>query len=278
MKTHPFSILSLAVFMIASVTAQAAQLASAKVVDVVGTVTKYSASGQQSPLQTGDILKEGDSISVTALSKADLVFSNGSELTIEENTSLNIVKLQQEAFSGNQSYEQLQADPSKSQTLLELNYGKLSGHVKKLRSDSQFHVDTPLGTAAIRGTKWSALLIYNKERGEFLLTVKNFDGLVDIISRYVGEFEYGKGNIGDKGYDSSISEETKELIPEAHTIVIRLHKGDPYFDDLFQLIKNHIPTGPKPVITPGPGPGPGPDGDDDFGIIVVSPEGPEGDT
>lgn len=274
MKTHTFSILSLAIFMIASVTSQAAQLASAKVVDVVGTATKYSAAGQQSPLKTGDILKEGDSISVTALSKADLVFSNGSELTIEENTSVNIAKLQQEAFSSNQSYEQLQADPSKSQTLLELNYGKLSGHVKKLHSGSQFHVDTPLGTAAIRGTKFSALLIYNASRGEFLLTVKNYDGLVDIISRYVGQFEYGKGNVGDKGYDSSLSDEAKELIPENHTIVIRLHKGDPYFEDLFQLIRNHMPTDPKPVITPGPGPGPGDPEGDDFGIIVVSPEGP----
>lgn len=277
--TIPILSLSLAVLMAASVTAQAAQLASAKVVDVVGTVTKYSNSGQKAPLQKGDILKEGDSISVTALSQAELVFSNGSELTIEENTSVNIAKLQQESFSGNQSYEQLQADPSKSQTLLELNYGQLSGHVKKLRSDSSFNVDTPLGTAAIRGTKWSALLIYNAERGEFLLTVKNYDGLVDIISRYAGQFDYAESNIGTKGYDSSISETTQELIPQDHTIVLRLSKGDPYFDDLFQLIRNYVPDGPKPVITPGPGPGtrPGPD-DDDFGIIVVSPEGAEDDT
>ncbi|HKK19400.1 MAG TPA: FecR domain-containing protein [Opitutales bacterium] len=275
MKVHKTSFFSLVILMIASVTAQGAQLASAKVVDVVGTVTKYSADGSQSPLKVGDLLKEGDSISVTALSEADLVFSNGSELTIEENTSVNIATLQQEPFSGNQSYEQLQADPSKSQTLLELNYGKLSGHVKELRSDSKFHVETPLGTAAIRGTQWSALLIYNAEREEFLLVVKNLDGLVDIISRYLGTIEYGEGNIGDKGYDSSIDEQTRELIPQDHTVVLRLRKSDPYFDDLLQIIKNYAPTGPKPVITPGPGPGPGPGDpeDDDFGIIVVSPEG-----
>lgn len=275
MKAFKISTLSLALLMLGAVTAQAAQLASAKVVDVVGTVTKYTADGKNTPLKAGDILKEGDSISATALSEAELVFSNGSELTIEENTSVNIAKLQQASFSGNQSYEQLQADPSKSQTLLELNYGQLSGHVKKLRADSQFDIQTPLGTAAIRGTKWSVLLIYNAERGEFLLTVKNHDGLVDILSRYIGQFEYSEGNIGDKGYDSSISETTRELIPQDHTIVIRLREGDPYYDDLFQLIQNYIPTGPKPVITPGPGPGPGPGDpeDDDFGIIVVSPEG-----
>ena len=272
MKAHSISLLSIVLLTVAAVAAQGSQLASAKVVDVVGTVTKYTAGGDQAPLQKGDILKEGDSVSVTALSEAKLVFSNGSELTIEENTSVNIAKLQQEAFAGNKSYEQLQADPSQSQTLLELNYGRLSGHVKKLRPDSSFNVDTPLGTAAIRGTKWSALLIYNAERGEFLLTVKNYDGLVDIISRYIGQFEYGEGNIGDKGYDASISETTRELIPRDHTIVIRLREGDPYFDDLFDLIKNFIPDGPQPVITPGPGPGPGPGPDDDLGIIVVSPE------
>lgn len=272
MRTLNISFFTLALLVVASATAQAAQLASAKVVSVIGSVTKYSPDGVSAQLNVGNILKEGDSVSVTALSEAKLIFSNGSELTIEENTSVDIDKLQQESFSGGKSYEQLQADPSKSQTLLSLNYGKLTGHVKKLKPDSSFDIETPLGTAAIRGTRWSALLIYNAERGEFLLTVKNVDGLVDIISRYIGKFEYGKGNIGDKGYDSRISETTKELIPKEHTIVIRLRKGDPYFDDLFKLIQNYIPTGPKPTITPGPFPGG--DDDDDFGIIVVSPEGP----
>ena len=181
MKTYRLPLLSLAFFLIASVTAQAAALASAKAVAVTGTVTKYTPDKKQSPLKTGDLLKEGDSISVTALSEAKLVFSNGSEMTVEENTSINFAKLQQDSFAGNKSYQQLQADPSKSQTLLELNYGKLSGHVKKLRRDSQFEIETPLGTAAIRGTQWSAMLIYNSEREEYLFVVKNFDGMVDII-------------------------------------------------------------------------------------------------
>lgn len=281
MKSINLSILSLALFAIATIgasasaqsaSAQSAELASAKVIQVVGSVTKYSPNGQQTQLKVGDLVKEGDSISATALSSAQLIFSNGSELTIEENTSLEITKLQQDSFSGGKSYEQLQADPSKSQTLLSLNYGKLSGHVKKLQTGSTFNVETPLGTAAIRGTKWSALLIYNAERGEFLLSVKNMDGLVDIISRYVGSIEYGSGNVGDKGYDAGLSDTVRELIPQDHTIVIRLQKGDPYFDDLFDLIQNYIPDGPSPVITPG-GPFSGDDGDD-FGIIVVSPELP----
>lgn len=250
MKARKISILSLALIALLSLSAQAAQLATAKVVEVVGTVTKYSPDGQNNQLQTGDILKEGDSVSVTALSLAKLVFSNGSELTIEENTNVSIAKLQQDAFGGNKSYEQLQADPSKSQTLLELNYGKLNGHVKQLRSDSKFHVNTPLGTAAIRGTVWSMTFIYNAERGEFLLTVKNFDGLVDIISKYVGQFEYGEGNTGDKPYDAGVTEAVRELIPASYTIVIRINVNDPFFDELLYDNKEYIPSGPGPVITP----------------------------
>ena len=56
--------------------------------------------------------------------------------------------------------------------------------------------------------------------------------------------------------------------------MIRLHKSDPYFEEIFQLIQNSIPTGPQPVITPSLGSSPGLDEQNDFGIIVVSPEGP----
>lgn len=256
--------------------AHAAKLASAKVVGITGTVTKYSSGGASSPLAVGEILEQGDSISVTALSQAKLVFSNGSELTVEENTSINIAKLEQDSFGGGQTYEQLAADPSKSRTLLELNYGALSGHVKKLQPDSSFDVETPLGTAAIRGTFFTVSLLYNVERGEFSLIVKNIDGLVDIISRYVGQLEWGEGNIGEKVYDSSISEATTEPIPRTHTFVIRIHQDDPYFEDLFDIIENYIPTGPAPVITPGGFGDDDDDDDDDFGVIVVSPEGPQG--
>ncbi len=260
----PFTILCL--LALSALSAHAAQLATAKVLKIEGTVTKYSLDGGNSPLKVGDILVQGDSVSVTALSSADLVFSNGSEITVEENTSFNISKLEQASFSGNQSYEQLQADPSQSQTLLELNYGELGFHVKKLSQGSNFQIETPLGTAAIRGTQGSVKLFYNAELGQFLLIVKNNDGLVDIISRYLGQFEYGKGNVGDKGYDSNVSDNKSEPIPQKHTVVIRIQRGDPAFDDLFQSYKNFIPT--KPGVSKLPDPVFTPDG----GVIVTSPE------
>jgi hypothetical protein len=269
-----FKLSLLAVFAIAlsSLSAAAQQLATAKVIQVTGTVTKYMANGELQQLSTGDLLREGDAVSATALSSADLVFSNGSELTIEENTSVNFATLKQQAFSGNKRFEALDADPSTSQTLLELNYGKVSGHVKKLRSDSSFEVETPLGTAAIRGTRFTVTLIFNTERQEFMMSVDNIDGLVDVISKYVGSIEYGSANIGDKGFKSGLEEETREEIPAKHKVIIRLQRTDPFFDDLIKEDKNTDPKTPTPTVTPGPTPGTG--DDDDFGIIV-SPEGPQ---
>lgn len=269
MKTLRIPFIVLCVLALSTSFVHAAQLASAKVLQVEGTVSKYAPDGSNIPLKAGDILVEGDRISATALSSAFLVFSNGSEITIEENTSLSINKLEQSPFSGSQSYEQLQADPSQSQSLLELNYGKLGFHVKKLQAGSTFNIETPMGTAAIRGTQGTLELYYNAERDEFILLVTNEDGLVDIISRYIGQFEYGNANVGDKGYDSGISDDKAEPIPENHTITLRLHRGDPLFDDLFRVYENYIPTKPAPGDLPLPTPAFTPD---DEGVIIVSPE------
>jgi hypothetical protein len=269
MKTLRIPLLVISLLAMGALSSYAAQLASAKVTAVEGSVSKYSADGASAPLRVGDILVQGDSISVTALSSASLVFSNGSEITISENSSVNLAKLEQESFAGGQSYEQLQADPSTSKTLLELNYGELSGHVKSLKPGSSFDVDTPLGTAAIRGTKFSVRLFYNAERGEFLLIIRNKGGKVSVSSRYVGNLQYGSGNIADKGYDSGLSDEVTEPIIERHVVVIRLGREDPLFDDLFDATKNFIPTDPRPGFIPIPAPE---ITTDDKGVIVVSPE------
>lgn len=248
MKTLRIPFIVLCVLALSALSAHAAQLASAKVLKVEGTVSKYAPDGSNTPLKAGDILTEGDSISATALSSAFLVFSNGSEITVNENTSFSISKLEQSTFSGSQSYEQLQADPSQSQTLLELNYGELGFHVKKLQAGSTFNIETPLGTAAIRGTQGTVKLYYNAELGEFILIVTNDDGLVDFIG---------------------LSDNIAESIPQNQEYIIRLHRGDPLFDDLFKAYKNYIPTEPTPGDLPLPTPIFTPD---DEGVIIVSPE------
>ncbi|MFP4069306.1 MAG: FecR domain-containing protein, partial [Opitutales bacterium] len=275
MKNTPLRFALIAFSLLGALSLQAAELATAKVLDVEGTVTVYREGAGNQPLKQGDILREGDSISATALSSADLVFSNGSEVTVEENTSVTMAELQQEPFGGNKSYEQLEADPSQSQTLLELNYGKVSGEVKKLREDSKFHIETPLGTAAIRGTVFFVEIVYDAERGEMILEVHNLGGIVDIISRYIGAIDYNGGNVADKGYDSTASDSKRDSIPDRHIVIIRLPQTDPYYDEIIDDLNDYPPftdeRGRPPVILTIPGPE---ITDDDGDVQVISPSGP----
>ena len=261
-------------------TANAAELASAKVLSVTGYVNSYTPNGTEKPtgapgispsgipikatqkqLAIGDILKKEDSIVTAVLSSARIVFSNGSELTINENTSITVSELAQEAFGGNKSYEQLQADPSLSQAQLTLNYGKVSGHVKQLKEGSDFHIQTPLGTAVIRGTKFSVDLRYDRSRGECVLVVNNFDGKVDVLSRIGGSLEFGRGKRADKGFVAG-NPDTSNSIPAGHIVIIRISEDDPNYDAVIDILENYSPyqnedTPPEnndqpttPVVTP----------------------------
>ncbi|MFP4203805.1 MAG: FecR domain-containing protein, partial [Opitutales bacterium] len=191
--------------------ANAAELASAKVLEVKGSVT-YHAQGSEKPLKQGMIIKEGADLTTAPLSNAKLAFSNGSILTIQENSSLSFDELSQKSFNGNKTYEELEADPSESQTRLQLNYGKVRGETKKLRDESNFEVSSPLGTAAIRGTIFSVLVGYNAERGEYSFQVTNENGEVYVISRYSGALDFGRGNVASKGY-SGDTEERRQSLP-----------------------------------------------------------------
>ena len=215
-------------------TANAAQLASAKVLSVSGTVTSYTEGGAETPLQAGAILTQGASICTNPSSQAVLVFSNGSELTVMENSRITLAELSQEAFGGTKSYEQLQADPSRSQTLLKLNYGKTSGHVKKLSDGSQFLVETPLGTAAIRGTNFTIALNFNPTSGLYSLQVSNHDGLVDLITKAEGSKENGD-------YDPKATE-TSTPIPAGQQFAVSISADDPNFDTVIDQKINLAPA------------------------------------
>ena len=273
MKSPYLHLILLALFGLSSLTATAAQqLASAKVLSMSGTVISESEDGVESPLMIGAILGQGDSIVTGAWSTALLVFSNGSEILVTEKTSITIVELSQEAFGGTKSYEQLKADPSKSQSLLQLNYGKISGHVKSLKAGSRFDIETPLGTAAIRGTKFVIECRYNAIRGEFIFVVYNLDGKVDLISRLNGTSKYGSGNSAEKAYEAE-GEETIESIPPAHRITVRISGNNPNFERIvnpevnFPPFKNNDTQPEVPVLPPEVTP-------EDQDTVVASPNQP----
>jgi hypothetical protein len=286
MKTLRISFILFSLSVISALPSHAAELATAKVVSVSGLVMKSEVAdfikigGRESPLKVGDILRQGDRLNSTEDSKAFLVFSNGSEITLYQNSSLSIVNLEQEPYGSKRVYNELVADPSKSQTLLELDYGQLDGHVKKLSKESSFDIKTALGTAAIRGTRFSINLRFTANK--FRLTITNFDGLVDLITQTTapvisGEVLDGEGNTFDSTSDVSITP-----IPPAGECNVETNEGSSVFNAIVSGISavpgldvavsadgtlsveiDFSTIIPAPEITPDPGTDPG--------IIVVSP-------
>lgn len=261
MKNSRLYLALFAFFGLSALIVNAAQTASAKVLSVTGSVHVYAEGSPDAPLTAGAILTQGQGIVTTAMSSAHLVFSNGSELTVKENTSVTIAELTQEAFGGNKSYEQLKADPSKSQALLQLNYGKVSGHVKQLRAGSKFNIETPLGTAAIRGTKHEVGLGYNPVRKTVSMTVTNMDGKIDLITKTGGKIEY-YNNAAEVAYETGVKG-TTQPVPVGNTVTVSLSQDDPNFEDVINPAVNFPPyqnentqpntdktTPPGPVVTP----------------------------
>ena len=286
MKTLRISFTLFCLSVISALPSHAAELATAKVLSVSGLVMKTEGAalvkigGRESPIKAGDILREGDRLNSTEGSKAFIVFSNGSEITLYQNSSMSILALEQEPYTSQRVYNELVADPSKSQTLLELDYGQLDGHVKKLTKESSFDIKTALGTAAIRGTRFRIGLLFTANK--FRLTITNFDGLVDLITQttapvITGDTADGEGNTFDNGSDVSTTP-----IPPAGECNVETNQGSQVFNAIIGglsaipgldvavssdgTLSVEIDLGgfiPAPEITPDPGTDPA--------IIVVSP-------
>lgn len=117
------------------------QTGSAKFVTVKGTVTVNSA-----PATVGTIANPGSQISTGSQSLAKLFLGeNGPDLLLDENSNLLVDDL---------SFDNSGAEPVIS-TKLSIKQGSVSGKVKKTSAQSQYVVNAPNTTAAIRGTVYT---------------------------------------------------------------------------------------------------------------------------
>ena len=125
-----------------------------RVLDVSGDVSFTPTTGGASqPLGKGAFVHQGQSIKTGKGAKATLLMSNGTELSIDQNTSLNVVKFLQTPFdSSKTSYRDLKAEPSTSQTRISVTQGSIIADVAKLAKGSTFKIGTPAGDAEIHGT------------------------------------------------------------------------------------------------------------------------------
>ena len=112
-----------------------------KAQSVVGEVSQqHSGKGEWTALKVGAKLKQGDQVRTAVESQVNLEFPDGSQVTISENSVVDV--------------KTLVAAEGSSNTKLDLKTGKLMFNIHKLASSkSSFEFETHTATAAIRGTE-----------------------------------------------------------------------------------------------------------------------------
>ncbi|MFK7850355.1 MAG: FecR domain-containing protein [Akkermansiaceae bacterium] len=127
-------------------------------------------------LKARDRLTEKHTVNVGPSSSATLAFSNGSIISLLENSSLEISKFLQDPFSTPLSMAMAEEEPSVSTTELNLKNSEVICNAKKLRIDegSSYSINTPVGAAGIRGTIFAVSYLPDangKNNGVYTLSV-----------------------------------------------------------------------------------------------------------
>jgi len=103
----------------------------------------------------GGTLPEGYVAQAGIGGKIVLLLSNGTVMTLQSQTKLKISEFSQEPFdAAGRKVSDLAEEPSKSNVKLDLNWGSIVVATKKLDRDSRLDINSPTGTAGIRGTQF----------------------------------------------------------------------------------------------------------------------------
>ena len=252
---------------------QGVPLANAKILNLSGTVTVHQGEDVASAkaLKVGAIIKQGDVVSTGSQSTVKIAFSNGSVIDLDPNSQVELEVVSQKPYRGQKTYQHWDRDPSQSITLLNLNYGSLLGHVKKLTDASKFNVKTPLGVTVVRGTRFRVAFNYDSLSNHFRFVSQNIDGIVDVITDTEGQdIDYGtQNNVNLRLATAGDASTVMIAVPPAHVVSVTLPLDDPMAKQIVDLEKNIAPGAtdgilPLPPIFP-------PKTEDDSEI--VSPSG-----
>jgi hypothetical protein len=139
-----------------SLCAQAAEMAAGaiSVNQVYRDVTcKFPGSEEFVPVVNGKILPQGSIIKTGDESTVNLEFSSGATAMVRPNSQIEVTKFEQELVSGKNEFGN--EEPSVSSTKMMLLTGEVVSNVKKLKKGSEYIVNTPIGSAGVRGTFFS---------------------------------------------------------------------------------------------------------------------------
>jgi hypothetical protein len=106
-------------------------------------------------LKVGEIILQGSTITSGKNSEVDLLFTNGTSAKVGSNSKLTISAVWQEGFQESSTkVSDIKEETSPTRIDLDLDIGELIVDVKKLKKESSFRVNSPLGVAGIRGTQF----------------------------------------------------------------------------------------------------------------------------
>ncbi len=229
---------------------------------VKGKVTITDTFGKTTPLKRGAIFRDGTTINTGKDATAVVILSNGSSIRLGPNSELKIDEFEQESFDPSAgSYLTLVQDPSKSVTKVSLQNGMIAGETKHLSSSSEYVVNTPVGSAGIRGTKFGAEVSSTTEGGQtiYTTTFAKENGTVTFTTPDGSS----SGELGDGEQITIIGEVIGDAAPTI-TSVSQPGPINPVMDD---LLKQPDPADPGDPTASPPQP-PTPETDP---VIEVSP-------
>ena len=169
----------------ASAQANAAGKGAVIIISVEGDVKiKVNATGAflpQDSVAAGKSFQDGHAVITGDAGKAVLLLSNGSLTTVFPKSELSVQKFTQVPIEESDAkVSEIETEPSQSTTNLQLGYGNMFFKVKKLNAGSAFAIDSPVGSAGIRGTAGQMNVQVDPGTG-------NYSGGVDMLE---GSVEY----------------------------------------------------------------------------------------
>lgn len=186
MKTLKFySLLLFTTVALSAAAVAQSTLGTVRAFSVIGDVTlRNDQTREVVPLRPGREFTEGFTVRTGTGSSVVLVQSNGSTIELTENSSLTVSEFLQDPYdtAAHGRYANLEADPSNSRTRLRVNYGDVTGEVRRLRPGSSYNVDVPTGSAGIRGTIWRVVVRVDLATGDIQVTVSIPEGAADFTT------------------------------------------------------------------------------------------------
>ena len=132
------------------------------IVTQVSGVVNMTANGTSTSLRVDSAVPQNAKINTAVNSSVALVCSNGAMIKLGADTELVVEEFLQDPFGATFRVAELVVEPSISRIRLALNRGELVGNVKRLKHDqgSSFTVQSPVGTAGIRGSPANFRLVF----------------------------------------------------------------------------------------------------------------------